>query len=65
MLELANYHILGRIFYYIPHLSPLPPNRVLAIFGGLMALVEALNAIGVSLQANPSRLTASSIWEAI
>ncbi|CEJ93352.1 hypothetical protein VHEMI08945 [[Torrubiella] hemipterigena] len=54
LLELANYHILGRIFYYIPHKAPLPPSRVLAIFGALMALVEALNAIGVALQANPS-----------
>ncbi|KAK4155338.1 hypothetical protein C8A00DRAFT_42059 [Chaetomidium leptoderma] len=54
LLELANYHVLGRVFYYIPYLAPLPPGRVLATFGGLMALVEALNAIGVSLAANPT-----------
>jgi hypothetical protein len=54
LLELANYHILGRIFYYVPYCAPLPANRVLATFGGLMALVEALNAVGVALAANPS-----------
>ncbi|KAL2127574.1 hypothetical protein VTI74DRAFT_10462 [Chaetomium olivicolor] len=54
LLELANYHVLGRIFYYVPYSAPVPPSRVLATFGGLMALVEALNAIGVALSANPS-----------
>lgn len=42
------------MFYYVPYFAPLPPNRVLAMFGGLMALVEALNAIGVALAANPA-----------
>ncbi|RHZ67332.1 putative RTA1 domain protein [Aspergillus thermomutatus] len=46
LLELANYHVLGRIFYYVPNLAPLPPGKVSAIFGSLMALVEALNAPG-------------------
>lgn len=32
----------------------MPPGRVLATFGGLMALVEALNAVGVALSSNPS-----------
>ncbi|KAI8959056.1 hypothetical protein F5Y11DRAFT_350904 [Daldinia sp. FL1419] len=54
LLELANYHILGRIFSYVPWCSPLPPARVLTVFGGLMGLVEALNSLGVSLSANPS-----------
>ncbi len=54
LLELSNYHVLGRIFYYVPYLSPLPPGRVLSIFGALMALVEALNALGVALSSNPS-----------
>lgn len=54
LLELANYHILGRIFHYVPHLTPLPPGKVMPIFGGLMAVVEALNALGVALQANPT-----------
>lgn len=52
LLELSNYHVLGRIFYYVPHLSPVPPGRVLSIFGALMALVETLNALGVALAAN-------------
>ncbi|KAI4595599.1 hypothetical protein KJ359_006588 [Pestalotiopsis sp. 9143b] len=54
LLELANYHVLGRILYYVPHLAPLPPGRILAVFGGLMALVECLNALGVALSADPS-----------
>ncbi|TLD21893.1 hypothetical protein PspLS_08115 [Pyricularia sp. CBS 133598] len=52
LLELANYHILGRIFYFVPHHAPLKPSRVLVIFGGLM--VATLNALGVALAANPS-----------
>ncbi|ETS80027.1 hypothetical protein PFICI_07556 [Pestalotiopsis fici W106-1] len=52
LLELANYHILGRTFYYVPYIAPLPPGRVLATFGGLMAVVETLNALGVALSAN-------------
>ena len=42
------------MFYYVPYFAPLPPGRVLATFGGLMALVEALNAVGVALAANPT-----------
>ncbi|OLN97105.1 hypothetical protein CCHL11_02182 [Colletotrichum chlorophyti] len=51
-LELANYHVLGRIFQYVPYASPFNPGRVTAFFGGLMALVEGLNGAGVSLSAN-------------
>ncbi|KAI1781320.1 hypothetical protein F4818DRAFT_451459 [Hypoxylon cercidicola] len=54
LLELANYHVLGRIFYYVPHYTPLPPGRILSTFGGLMAAVETLNALGVALSSNPS-----------
>ncbi|KAH6659316.1 hypothetical protein BKA67DRAFT_10462 [Truncatella angustata] len=54
LLELANYHVLGRILYYVPYLAPLPPNKVLSTFGALMGLVETLNALGVSLSSNPS-----------
>ncbi|KAL5041296.1 hypothetical protein BDW71DRAFT_213196 [Aspergillus fruticulosus] len=61
LLELANYHVLGRIFYYVPHLAPLPPNRVMSTFGALMALVELLNALGVSLASNPSSSTTQQV----
>ncbi|KAF6843267.1 rta1 domain-containing protein [Colletotrichum musicola] len=54
LLELANYHVLGRILYYVPHCAPIPPGRVMAIFGGLMGVVETLNGLGVALYANPS-----------
>ncbi|KAF1968489.1 hypothetical protein BU23DRAFT_583180 [Bimuria novae-zelandiae CBS 107.79] len=54
LLELSNYHLLGHLLRYIPHLSPLRPALVLRIFGSLMLIVETLNALGVSLSANPS-----------
>ncbi|KAM6525692.1 Lipid-translocating exporter-like protein rta1 [Fusarium falciforme] len=54
LLELANYHVLGRIFYYVPYCAPIAPGKVLATFGGLMGLVEFLNSLGVSLSANTS-----------
>ncbi|KAJ4289138.1 hypothetical protein N0V90_011480 [Kalmusia sp. IMI 367209] len=54
LLELANYHILGRTLSYIPHLSPLSPKMVLRVFGTIMLVIETLNSLGVSLSANPS-----------
>lgn len=54
LLELANYHVLGRVFYYLPYLAPFSPGKVLRIFGGLMALIELFNSLGVSLSSNPS-----------
>lgn len=36
----------------MPYFAPIPPGRVLAIFGGLMAAVELLNALGVALASN-------------
>ncbi|KAK3985861.1 RTA1 domain-containing protein [Cladorrhinum sp. PSN332] len=54
LLELSNYHVLAHLFFYVPYFSPLPPSRVLATFGGLMLIVELLNALGVALAANPS-----------
>ena len=54
LLELANYHILGRLLAYIPHLSPLRPQLVLRVFGSIMLAIETLNSLGVSLSANPS-----------
>ncbi|KAI0197166.1 putative RTA1 domain protein [Xylaria flabelliformis] len=54
LLELSNYHVLGRVLYYVPYFAPVPPGKVLAIFGGLLGFVEVLNALGVALAANPS-----------
>lgn len=53
LLELANYHVLGRIFYYVPYHATLPASKVLSIFGALIAIVELLNGLGVSLASNP------------
>ncbi|KAL5391710.1 hypothetical protein DPSP01_001002 [Paraphaeosphaeria sporulosa] len=54
VLELANYHVLGRILYYVPYFAPLHPGRTLTTFGAISTLVEILNALGVSLLANPN-----------
>lgn len=54
LLELANYHVLGRILYFVPYCAPLHPGRVLTTFGFLSAVVESLNAIGVEYIANNS-----------
>jgi hypothetical protein len=54
MLELANYHVLGRILFYVPYLSPLHPGRTLTTFGFVSMIVEILNALGVSYLANPN-----------
>lgn len=54
LLELSNYHVLGRVFHYVPYFAPIPAGKVLGTFGGLMAAVELLNALGVSLASNPA-----------
>lgn len=54
LLELANYHVLGRILYYVPYFAPLHPGRTLTTFGFLSGIVEVMNGIGVSYIANRS-----------
>ncbi|OHX00263.1 RTA1 domain-containing protein [Colletotrichum incanum] len=54
LLELANYHILGRVLYYVPYCSPLHPGRVLSTFAFFSAIVETLNGWGASYSANQS-----------
>lgn len=38
----------------MPSAAPVPASSVFRIFGGLMLLVELLNALGVSLSSNPT-----------
>lgn len=52
--ELGNYHTLGRVFSYVPWLSPFPPSLIFAFFSSLMGLVEALNGLGVAFTSNPT-----------
>ncbi|OIW26376.1 hypothetical protein CONLIGDRAFT_470350 [Coniochaeta ligniaria NRRL 30616] len=54
LYELANYYTLGRILYYVPHLSPLHPGRVLTTFALISFAVEVLNGNGASYSANTS-----------
>lgn len=53
-MELANYHILGRILYFVPYFAPMHPGRTLTTFGTISALVEVLNAVGVAWMVNPN-----------
>ncbi|KAI2464920.1 hypothetical protein F4781DRAFT_425176 [Annulohypoxylon bovei var. microspora] len=53
LLSLANYDILGRIFYYVPYLSPMEPGRVLSTFAVLSMVIEGINGVAASLIANP------------
>ncbi|WVN88930.1 uncharacterized protein L203_104145 [Cryptococcus depauperatus CBS 7841] len=48
LVELGNFHILGRILYYVPYYAPLHPGRTLTTFGALQLIVEMLNGIGVA-----------------
>ncbi|GAM82366.1 hypothetical protein ANO11243_003450 [Dothideomycetidae sp. 11243] len=52
ILELANYHIFGRVLYYVPYSAPIHPGRTLTTFGFLSSIVEVLNGIGVAWTAN-------------
>ncbi|KAI0016352.1 RTA1 like protein-domain-containing protein [Xylariomycetidae sp. FL0641] len=52
LYELGNYHILGRILYFVPYYSPIHPGRVLSTFAGLSVIIETLNGIGSSMSAN-------------
>ncbi|KAL2163729.1 hypothetical protein VTH06DRAFT_5787 [Thermothelomyces fergusii] len=54
LLELANYHILGRILYYAPYHSPIHPGRVLTTFAFVSVVIEALNGNGVAYSVNQS-----------
>ncbi|KAK4246375.1 hypothetical protein C7999DRAFT_42226 [Corynascus novoguineensis] len=58
LLELGNYHILGRILYYAPYHSPIHPGRVLTTFAFISFIIEVLNGNGVAYSVNQS-LTAS------
>ncbi|KAK7963878.1 RTA1 domain protein [Apiospora saccharicola] len=60
LLELANYHILARLFYYVPYLAIIPGRQVMGIFGGIMLVVEGLNGLGAALGTNPN-ITNTSI----
>ncbi|KAJ2990331.1 hypothetical protein NUW58_g3006 [Xylaria curta] len=54
LYELGNYYILGRILYFVPHLSPIHPGRVLTTFAALSFIIEALNGTGAAYVANPT-----------
>lgn len=52
LYEAANYHILGRVLFYVPYLSPIHPGRVWTTFAMLAAVVESLSGVGASYSAN-------------
>ncbi|KAI1475723.1 hypothetical protein F4774DRAFT_421363 [Daldinia eschscholtzii] len=53
LLSLANYEILARVFYYVPHLSPMGPSTVLSTFALLSVVIEGINGVAASFIANP------------
>lgn len=53
--ELGNYLVLGRCLHYIPHLSPIHPDRTLTLFLALSSVVEALTASGAVRVYNADR----------
>ncbi|KAI7778878.1 rta1 domain protein [Diaporthe eres] len=54
LYEAANYHILGRVLFYVPYHSPIHPGRVWTTFAMLAAVVESLSGVGASYSANVS-----------
>ncbi|KAI0206019.1 RTA1 like protein-domain-containing protein [Astrocystis sublimbata] len=52
LYELANYYVLGRILYFVPHCSPIHPGRVLTTFAAISFVIEALNGTGAAYVAN-------------
>ncbi|KAG8158109.1 hypothetical protein KVR01_011870 [Diaporthe batatas] len=52
LYEAANYHILGRVLFYVPYHSPIHPGRVWTTFAMLASVVEALSGVGASYSAN-------------
>ncbi|KAI0838440.1 hypothetical protein F5Y06DRAFT_287178 [Hypoxylon sp. FL0890] len=68
LLSLANYDILGRIFYYVPYLSPMAPGRVLSTFGLLSLVIEGINGVAASFIANPKSdptIGSALMWAAL
>ncbi|KAI3401463.1 hypothetical protein diail_10897 [Diaporthe ilicicola] len=54
LYEAANYHILGRVLFYVPYHSPIHPGRMWTTFATLAGVVEALSGVGASYSANMS-----------
>ncbi|KAI1099059.1 hypothetical protein F4804DRAFT_349668 [Jackrogersella minutella] len=68
LLSLANYDILGRVFYYVPYLSPMEPGRVLSSFGMISMVIEGINGVAASLIANPKTnptIGSTLMWTAL
>ncbi|GAB1319766.1 RTA1 domain-containing protein [Madurella fahalii] len=54
LIELANYHILGRIFYFVPYFAPIHPARLLVTSACLCVVIELLTIMGISYLSNSS-----------
>ncbi|KAI1385305.1 RTA1 like protein-domain-containing protein [Hypoxylon trugodes] len=52
LYELGNYHVLGRILYFVPYYSPIHPGRVLTTFAAISMVVEALSGVGAAYISN-------------
>ncbi|KAI1385871.1 uncharacterized protein F4822DRAFT_414359 [Hypoxylon trugodes] len=68
LLSLADYDILGRVFYYVPYLAPMDPGKVMTTFGLLAMVIEGVNGVAASFIANPEsnpQLGSALLWTAI
>ncbi|KAL1662348.1 RTA1 like protein-domain-containing protein [Schizophyllum commune] len=52
--EGANYFVLSRLLYYVPHHAPLHPGRLATTFVGIDVLVGVLTGVAGSYIADPS-----------
>jgi hypothetical protein len=52
LLQLATYHILARLFYFVPYFAPMHPARMLLTIASLTAVVELLTVAGIAYLAN-------------
>lgn len=54
LLQLANIHILGRIFHFVPYFAPMHPTRILVTFTTLAFTVLLLTTVGIAYLSNTS-----------
>ncbi len=52
VIELANFLILGRLFYFVPYFAPMHPARMLVTFASITGVVELATIAGIAYLTN-------------
>ncbi|KAK1749922.1 hypothetical protein QBC47DRAFT_395229 [Echria macrotheca] len=52
LMQLANFQILGRVFYWVPYFAPMHPARMLLTLGSICAVIELLTVMGIAFLSN-------------